>query len=494
MQKLLRYMQIFITIAAVVTLAGCSGDDTNNQESLNGGDKTSTGSVAVLLTDAPSEELSEVNITVTKIELLGEDGRITLFEGEKTVNLLDFKTHSGLFSVAREVPVGRYEKIRLTLSQVELVKLDTEGNVIDTQYPKLPGNGKLDLNPRGSFEIKAGETVFVQLDVDAKKSIHYREHKDGGYRFRPVVFVDILTTDVLGKFVHIHGTVDEVNLDQHSFRLCTDEALYHVSKDESEEGRDDSEDEREYDDLRGAHCVLVQVTDQTFLFDDEGALIGFDELRQGEEADVVGRFQLSDGMSGELALSAFVVNMGDDDLFATLEGMATSAVENSTFGFQIDEDEDMVNAGQLQVQLSDGTGIFSTSGELLDPSVIQANTEAKIIGVLTTSENEQDLLKASVIFVDTTEISSQLSGTISVLNTETGQITLASEDLQSHCVVWTEETDFFLVETGEDAHSSDSIGSEGLAVDQTVDVHGVDDGNGCFTAQHVFIYVVAQDQ
>ena len=62
---------------------------------------------------------------------------------------------------------GTYHKIRLHVTEVELVK---EGQ--EPVITKLPANGKVDLNPRGTFEVIAGGHLMIELDVDAEKSIH----------------------------------------------------------------------------------------------------------------------------------------------------------------------------------------------------------------------------------------------------------------------------------------------------------------------------------
>jgi len=33
------------------------------------------------------------------------------------------------------------------------------------EHPRLPGNGKMDLNPRGMFEVIGGETLIIELDM-----------------------------------------------------------------------------------------------------------------------------------------------------------------------------------------------------------------------------------------------------------------------------------------------------------------------------------------
>ena len=195
-----RLLSIFILGLVFAVAAGCGGSD--------GGSATSdrsagTGSVALLITDAPSDIFEEINITVVMAELLSDDGRVTIFEGERTFNLLDL-TDVRIFAIREGVPAGTYSKIRLTLTEIELVdNMGTDDPADDDiYYPKLPGNGKLDLNPRGDFNVVTDGTLAIQIDMDANKSIHIVKlgNKDV-YNFRPVVFIDIVTDAFEERFV-----------------------------------------------------------------------------------------------------------------------------------------------------------------------------------------------------------------------------------------------------------------------------------------------------
>ncbi|MCW8942479.1 MAG: DUF4382 domain-containing protein, partial [Gammaproteobacteria bacterium] len=119
-------------IFAVIT--GCSSGDTATTNSTAG-----TGTVALLLTDAPSDIFEEINITVVKAELLSDSGAVTIFRGEREFNLLDL-TDARIFAIREGIAAGTYNKIRLTLTQIELVDYDGQSNPDNylTYYPKLP--------------------------------------------------------------------------------------------------------------------------------------------------------------------------------------------------------------------------------------------------------------------------------------------------------------------------------------------------------------------
>ena len=62
---------------------------------------------------------------------------------------------------------------------------DDGETVLETIVPKLP-SGKLKLKPREPFQVFAGESLLVQIDIDAEKSIKYDEKGNGEWQFRPV--------------------------------------------------------------------------------------------------------------------------------------------------------------------------------------------------------------------------------------------------------------------------------------------------------------------
>ena len=54
----------------------------------------STGTVALLLTDMPTDDLKEINFDVTQATLIGDQGQQTIYNGNTRVNLLDLENYS----------------------------------------------------------------------------------------------------------------------------------------------------------------------------------------------------------------------------------------------------------------------------------------------------------------------------------------------------------------------------------------------------------------
>jgi hypothetical protein len=174
-----------------------------------------------------------------------------------------------------DVPEDSYNKIRLILNQVELVFHDDRSPA----YPRLPGNGKLDLNPRETFHVDSDQPLAIQLDFDAKKSIHVvQTGNQEKYNFRPVVFVQIVEGEFDTKLIRQRGTINDLDIADGEFKLCLIEVeIQPISSDE--------------DDLRD--CVLVDTTTApASIFDDFANPVDLEDLDVGDIVTVVGRFRL----------------------------------------------------------------------------------------------------------------------------------------------------------------------------------------------------------
>ncbi|HEY4619625.1 MAG TPA: DUF4382 domain-containing protein, partial [Nitrospirota bacterium] len=91
---------IFIALSFILTgtLTGCGSSAPVSSEG-----STKTGKVAVLLTDGPTSEFSEVNVTVNEVSLLSDDGgSVILFSGERRINLLTLQEVEDLFTVTED--------------------------------------------------------------------------------------------------------------------------------------------------------------------------------------------------------------------------------------------------------------------------------------------------------------------------------------------------------------------------------------------------------
>ncbi len=482
-------------------LVACGGGGSGSG-AVSGG----TGSVAIAMTDGPAEDFDAINVTLVRIELLSDSGRVTVYEGQKTFNLLELADKAELFAIRNGVPAGRYSKIRLTLTDIELVKKDSDGNIIETAHPKLPGNGKLDLVPRGDFTVYTSETLVVQIDMDANKSIHIVGTGSGKYQFRPVVFVDVMTETRFGKLVRVHGFIEDLDDRDGEFELCqTDIAVRHD---------DDEEDDRS----RG--CIQVDVEETTSIFAPNGQQVPFRDLVDGDEATVYGKFRRededddddsddqddSDGPGDndddddnhdrhgheidDLELVAVVIELGPEGTFQRLDGVAQSTVDvDDRFIMSIDPGQGFVAGSEVEVQLQRGTKIINRYGEPLSFDAIAPGVAMMVDGVLDLSV-EPDALYAALIIIDTDAARlTKLTGILGDNPDGSCGLTLMTES-GDRSMRYDDHTRAFIVHALGSSGGSEEVPVAALPSGLPADAYGVEASDGCFDAETIIAFDV----
>jgi len=462
-----------LLIPLLFVLTACGGGSGGSVETSSA---RSTGSVGILLTDGPTAEFDVINITLREIRLLSDNGSITIFEGTKTIDLLKMRSHSELFALTTDVASGEYEKIRLLVDKIELIKLDAGGNVTESHNVKLSGNGKIDLNPRGPFSITADETLLVQIDIDAEKSLKIHESGNGQWHFRPVIFVDIIGQQQDNRLVRLSGEAANVDSAAGTLELCgTSENL----------------------DWDG--CIDVDAQ-QSSIFNSDGELM-LEEIVKGDALTVIGFLRTAvdvplnkdrheegnndehddDYQHHDLLMEAVVIEVGAPGSFVTLNGSALSAPADAlaAFDFDIESGQGFVSDQIIGVQLLEGTRIFSRTGQELDFSAVEVDTEATVDGVLMLSNTAPDTLNAALVVLDVTD-TTQLTGEIVVV--EATMLTLLT-DVGDRCVVFEDDTDVFMVTLLEDRTLTTRITAADLQTGQKIDVFGAE--GGCFDARSI---------
>ena len=478
-EPMIKRLISFITLGVIASvIAACGGGGGGTSQVTTSG----SGDVALLLTDAPSDQFEEVNITVVKAELLSDNGRHTLFEGERTFNLLEL-TDAEIFAIREGVPVGTYSKVRLTLSDMELVDYNGTDDPADDliYHPKLPGNGKLDLNPRGDFDVNDGDTLVIQIDMDANKSIHVvkKGNKDE-YQFRPVVFVDIDNDAFEERFVKLHGIIEDIDREDQTFELCDGNIPVQIGERELDEENDG--------------CVYVATKDDTSIFDINGMPARFSDLIAGEEATVFGRLRRETEEEEEeededehemddLVLVANLIELGPLSAFTKLTGTTTSVVDNGgLFEMDVDPGQGLATPLILGVQIQEGTKLINRSGNAVDVADIMIGELVKVRGVL---DVDTDTLYASHIVVDT-ETTSLLSGTVGSNPDGSCGFSIIT-DAGDRSVATNSGTEVFLVTATDSLGASRPGSAAELTSDQAADVYG-EFINGCFEADTIIAY------
>ena len=136
------------------------------------------GVLEVRVTDAPTHDVSAVNITVSNIEVhktTGETEWLSVIEEDKNFDLLKLRGVEEVLG-SKEIETGNYTQIRMDVKEV-IVTIDGE-----PQKAKLP-SGKLKL--LYSFEVERDKITVLTLDFDADKSVVVTGA--GKVIFKPVV-------------------------------------------------------------------------------------------------------------------------------------------------------------------------------------------------------------------------------------------------------------------------------------------------------------------
>jgi hypothetical protein len=475
---------VFVLALALATaLAGCGGSGSSVAVASNSG----TGTVVVVVTDAATEAFAQVWVTVTKVELLGAQGHFTLFEGRRVIDLLAMRDDARLLSLGHEVPAGDWSKIRLQVEDVRLVRVVAEadattiipcppeltpdpGFVCEAIHPQVGGHGKIDLNPRGPITVRSGELVFVQLDLDAQKSIHIVETGSGRFIFRPIVFVDLFAVRP-DRLVRIEGTIAEIDLEAKKLLVCGTHLVFRANA-EQEGGRN--------------RCVDVHVGSDTSIFDADGRPAQLADLAVNDEVAAVGRFRIGTGET--LVFDAAWIQQGGFDALVAVTGVIRTSVVGDEFTIAPDPDG-LVPAGELTVRLLPGAKLFDRRGGALSPGDLQPGQRARVFGALAGTDPER--LDASLVFVREPADATRLHGAVAQrFDPAAGTLVIqavTSTSVGPACVAIGSGDDVFRITERDDQLVSDRIAPGDLQVGEVVDVFG-HSAAPCFDADTVISF------
>src|SRR6185369_4518770 len=105
-----------------------------------------------------------------------------------------------------------------------LVKPDGSTDVV-----QLNGLQKIDVNPQGTFEVRGGEDIIINIDLNLNRSIHIVTAGNGNkVLFRPVIFAAISSQPAFDKLFRVEGTIDSTNTGSATMNVCD---IRHLSDD-----------------------------------------------------------------------------------------------------------------------------------------------------------------------------------------------------------------------------------------------------------------------
>lgn len=195
----MRIRRSALFLALVLAFTGCDSADTGG-----------TGTLRVLLTDAPGDFLTAV-VTIDRIYLQAEDSdddpegsRLMLRDEPVTVDLLTLQNEVLDLVDGEEIPEGRYHQLRLVISGGYIEVEDENGSssiyassdayaaeqgvVADgrLQMPSYASSGLKIKLPNELAEIE-GDQNIVLLDFDVAETFGHAAGNSGMWVMRPVI-------------------------------------------------------------------------------------------------------------------------------------------------------------------------------------------------------------------------------------------------------------------------------------------------------------------
>jgi hypothetical protein len=394
---------LLMSLSLALFFLGCGGGGSGGDSSVGAFGGVSTGSVAVLVTDDPADCYENLYIWVTKVSLIPADdasdqSHEVIFESDSPdgykVDLLRYQDDEEfLLTLKDDVRADTYAKIRLEVSKIESVAKDPCENPCDCEKLcdkddwKLPSQ-KIDLNPRGTFEVEPDGTLFIRLDIDANNSIH----ASASCNFRPVVFVDIWQGPRLEACPQtVTGIIDSIIADD-----------------------DDSDDQIEGVVLKRKNLPNLEVflPPQVPIFDQQGEPgLSPNDLMIDDTITVRGKVK----HSGRFTASLVVVMALDDILI--VDGIAKGSVDkNGIFLFQPDPGQEIGSEDPVSVEVfPDETQILLGCDTNVSEQYIEAGMRVRIYGKLFLGSD--DVIRSFVLLLRSDEIVGDL---ISIKETEGG--------------------------------------------------------------------------
>ncbi len=484
---LLKFIKLIPLLFIALVLASCGASDGGSAT-----DAATTGRVSLLITDAPTDDFDQVNLTVESISFLGEDdGHETIvFDGSRVVDLLALQNYSDLL-VTAVIPVGAYDKIRLHVSQVELIRF-VEGQDSESIITKLPANGKVDLNPRGSFEVVGDGHLMIELDIDAEKSIHIVEKGNGetSYNFRPVVFVNIVGVDDEVKLVFLEDRQVSERTDS-GFQLCED--TDEVPGDDDVVHHDDDEEQEGDDSDNHDSCIAVVISDNTVVQNDLIEVVSASDIVDGSIVNILGKLSRDSINALHIVIEAKDKEVSN---LAVYSGTATTAFDfdNFTMDATTDDDEASIQpltVTELAIALVEGSGVrvFDKNGDEVSADSIIIGTNANVFGLAMPDIATVSKVQAAFVVINNDVKTDKLSGTIVAVNEAEAQLTVFATRGDTTADVCVDTTDAIIlilaVVDGKVVTKEISIGD--LHVDMLIDVYGEDDGSSCVAADVILV-------
>jgi hypothetical protein len=434
-------MKHLMLLASCLLVAACGGGGGGG----GGASATATGTITIGITDASIYDWDEALLEVEAITLIGSGGQETeLLDPPQIIDLLRLRNVSELL-LHRTLTARKISKIRLVVGAIRLNKFDMmDGTITDFALPPVPTR-KIDLNPEGPLEIRAGEDLTIMLDVDLENSIKITGTGTGDILFRPLVRLTIGPSGLVRLFGSLDVIADPWILSNLS-RVSDADGIFDVLPIEVEIDRTNAD-----------------------YFDSDGNPVDPGSIDDMNKASVYGYYR--DTPDGRV-LDAEIIAVGSRGTFNTFVGPVQDRWDPIDRDFSLN----VSVGGVLPVVLSDGSRVFDVDGEVVAEASIQSGLRTLARGKWTPDPSG---LQAFVAFVGGPGDIISVEGEVDT--TEGGTITLINGD----CAVTKPATTYFEIATEGDTSTISRITADQIGPDDTIVANGGDTLGLCVDADTV---------
>jgi hypothetical protein len=215
---------LLLALATAFTLSACDG--------VMGTSSEGSARLNVRLIDAPFpfDLVDSVVVTIGGVEVIGDEGRVTIADDDTSFNLLDLRNGVSALLGSVDVPAGTYSEARLTVDDASVYLKD--GREFELDVPS--GRIKVLLD---DLVVEDGQIVTLTLDFDVNRSFVVNGNPDTpagikGFKFKPTIVPARVE----------HDDVDDDDVNDADNDDDEDDA---DNDDDEDEGEDDEEENEE---------------------------------------------------------------------------------------------------------------------------------------------------------------------------------------------------------------------------------------------------------
>jgi hypothetical protein len=462
--------RLFVAVLLSCILVACGGGGGSSTPSAQ------TGTVTVTMADGPIDGYSKVIMVISEIRLLSDGGQdVLVLDEPKEIDFLALSNFSEML-IKREVVAGTYSKIRLILDSLTLIKTDAVGNVIQSDEVRLNGLQKVDINPQGPFQVRGGEEIIINLDLDLDRSIHIVTTGNGGVRFRPVVFATISTQAAFDKLFRVEGTIDSIDSGATTLNVC---------------------DIRRLSDLQGPNpqdvCVFTDPdVDTTYFGADASPLTtGFGGLTANDPVVMYGKF---DPAAATDTFVPAVIAIGSRDTFARERGISSDFVPDATDPaapgtMNLDEVSSLclLTPVEREVSVAGQTAVFSEDvngdADRIARTDIDSCRATEAEGAVVNAGAATEFLRSFVVLQGAPAGEEVVGSLATTATTGTYALTPTPPATGDQCVIVNDDTDITQIETINGTATVTTLNTVPLAVE--VSAFGTRDIASCLVATQI---------